>query len=181
MAPAEYRRHLTVGPDGTIYLLNVAGRLFAVGSNGQIRWTVDTAETVKVVPALGSGGTVYTTSITGRSTRSLRLAVVARAALSSGPLTSPSTWVLRRWSPPHRRPGECAAGTGIGSAASPTNRPGWTISIGPTTATSMHSISRAVRSGCSKPNVSGRYLDCGRPERRQSQALPVPIRVACTR
>jgi outer membrane protein assembly factor BamB len=64
----------TVGPDGTLYILNVAGMLFAVDpTNGQIKWTAQTGnnqqtqfgQTVKCAPAVAPDGTIYTTAVTG--------------------------------------------------------------------------------------------------------------------
>ena len=62
------RNSPTVGPDGTLYIVNVSGTLSAVdSSNGQVKWTVQIAQTpqsqfgqtVKTAPGLGSDGTVY--------------------------------------------------------------------------------------------------------------------------
>jgi outer membrane protein assembly factor BamB len=64
----------TLGPDGTLYVLNVAGMLFAVDpTNGQIKWTAQTGnnqqtqfgQTVKCAPAVAPDGTIYTTAVTG--------------------------------------------------------------------------------------------------------------------
>ncbi len=49
----------TVGPDGTIYVGTAAGQLFAVTSDGKVKWTAMTGPTVKSAPALGADGTVY--------------------------------------------------------------------------------------------------------------------------
>ena len=49
----------TVGPDGTIFVANSTGLLFAVAANGSVKWTAQTGATVKSAPALASDGTVY--------------------------------------------------------------------------------------------------------------------------
>ncbi len=64
----------TVGPDGTVYIVNVNGLLHAVdGASGNIKWTAQIGssgqaqfgQTVKVAPALASDGTVYVGALTG--------------------------------------------------------------------------------------------------------------------
>ena len=63
----------TLGPDGTLYIVNVNGVLSAIdASNGSVKWTADTGDgqqaqfgqTVKVAPAVARDGTVYTTTLT---------------------------------------------------------------------------------------------------------------------
>ena len=49
----------TVGPDGTIYVANSMGVLFAVGPDGSVKWTSQTGPTIKSAPALGTDGTIY--------------------------------------------------------------------------------------------------------------------------
>ena len=56
----------TVGPDGTIYVANSAGLLFAVAANGSVKWTAQTGPTVKSAPALASDGTVYHATSDGK-------------------------------------------------------------------------------------------------------------------
>jgi outer membrane protein assembly factor BamB len=65
---------VTVGPDGTIYIVNVPGLLHAIDpTDGRAKWTAQTGtsgpaqfgRTVKVAPALAPDGTVYTTTVTG--------------------------------------------------------------------------------------------------------------------
>ena len=74
LPPGNVQNTPTLGPDGTLYIVNVAGVLFAIdSSNGQIKWTAQTGngqpaqfgQTVKVAPAVASDGTVYTTALTG--------------------------------------------------------------------------------------------------------------------
>jgi outer membrane protein assembly factor BamB len=64
----------TLGPDGTLYILNVAGVLFGIDSStGQVKWTAQTGnnqpaqfgQTVKCAPAVAPDGSVYTTTMTG--------------------------------------------------------------------------------------------------------------------
>jgi outer membrane protein assembly factor BamB len=49
----------TVGPDGTIYVATSAGQLFAVGSDGSVKWTAQTGPTIKSAPALWTDGSIY--------------------------------------------------------------------------------------------------------------------------
>jgi outer membrane protein assembly factor BamB len=74
LGPGPVQNSPTLGPDGTLYIVNVAGRLSAVDSTtGTVKWTARTGtsetapfgQTVKVAPALGPDGTVYTTALTG--------------------------------------------------------------------------------------------------------------------
>ena len=55
-----------LGPDGTIYVVNQRGRLMAVTSEGQLRWSVQTGPAVKANPTLGYDGTVYVSSMDGK-------------------------------------------------------------------------------------------------------------------
>jgi outer membrane protein assembly factor BamB len=50
-----------VGPDGTIYLGNLAGQLFAIGPDGSTQWTTTVAGTTTAVrtPAIGADGNIY--------------------------------------------------------------------------------------------------------------------------
>jgi outer membrane protein assembly factor BamB len=74
LPPGNVQNTPSLGSDGTIYIVNVAGVLFAIDpSNGQIKWTAQTGngqqaqfgQTVKVAPAVAPDGTVYTTAVTG--------------------------------------------------------------------------------------------------------------------
>jgi outer membrane protein assembly factor BamB len=56
----------TVGPDGTIYVGDSGGDLFAIGSNGTIKWQTQTGPSVKSAPALAADGTVYHASSNGK-------------------------------------------------------------------------------------------------------------------
>jgi outer membrane protein assembly factor BamB len=64
----------TLGPDGTLYIVNTVGVLSAIDSStGAVKWTAQTGnpqpaqfgETLKVAPAIGPDGTIYTTTLTG--------------------------------------------------------------------------------------------------------------------
>jgi outer membrane protein assembly factor BamB len=73
LGPGQVQNSPTLGPDGTIYIVNVPGVLSVVGSDGKVKWTAQTAtgtaqfgQTVKVAPALAADGTVYTTTLTGK-------------------------------------------------------------------------------------------------------------------
>lgn len=55
----------TIGPDGTIYAVSGAGRLFALSPEGVVRWTVQTGPSLKAAPALGPEGRVYLSSMDG--------------------------------------------------------------------------------------------------------------------
>src|SRR5262245_11968238 len=48
-----------LGSDGTIYLGTFGQKLFAISTNGVIRWTFNTDSEIKSSPALGRDGTVY--------------------------------------------------------------------------------------------------------------------------
>jgi outer membrane protein assembly factor BamB len=65
---------VTIAPDGMLYVVNVPGRLAAIDSTtGRVKWTAQTGstavaqfgQTVKVAPAIGADGTLYTTAVTG--------------------------------------------------------------------------------------------------------------------
>jgi outer membrane protein assembly factor BamB len=71
--PGNVQNTPTLGPDGTLYIVNVAGMLYAIdSSNGQVKWNAQTGngqqaqfgQTVKVAPAVASDGTVYVTTLT---------------------------------------------------------------------------------------------------------------------
>jgi large repetitive protein len=49
----------TVGPDGTVYVANSTGVLFAINPDGSVKWTAQTGPTIKSAPAVGSDGTIY--------------------------------------------------------------------------------------------------------------------------
>ena len=62
LGPGNVQNSPTLGPDGTLYIVNVRGVLSAIDSNsGRVKWTAQTGtsepaqfgQTVKVAPALG--------------------------------------------------------------------------------------------------------------------------------
>src|SRR5205807_8039836 len=57
----------TVGADGTIYVANSAGVLYAVSPDGQVRWTAQTGPTIKSAPAIGPDGTLYHATSDGKT------------------------------------------------------------------------------------------------------------------
>jgi outer membrane protein assembly factor BamB len=74
LGPGQVQNSVTIAPDGTLYLVNVPGRLVAIDStNGNVKWTAQTGttgaaqfgQTVKVAPAIGIDGTLYSTAVTG--------------------------------------------------------------------------------------------------------------------
>ena len=74
LPPGNVQNTATQGPDGTLYVVNVAGVLFAIDSaTGQVKWTAQIGnsqpaqfgQTVKVAPAVGPDGTVYVGALTG--------------------------------------------------------------------------------------------------------------------
>jgi outer membrane protein assembly factor BamB len=56
----------TLGPDGTLYITSGAGKVFAIASDGTLKWTFQTGPSVVAAPALGSDGTVYVASLDGQ-------------------------------------------------------------------------------------------------------------------
>ncbi|HEY3108846.1 MAG TPA: PQQ-binding-like beta-propeller repeat protein [Chloroflexota bacterium] len=66
MGPGRTSSSPTLGPDGTLYVVNQRGRLIAVTSEGQLRWSVQTGPAVKANPTLGYDGTVYVSSMDGK-------------------------------------------------------------------------------------------------------------------
>ncbi len=74
LPPGNIQNTPTQGPDGTLYVVNVAGVLFAIDpTSGQVKWTTQIGtsqpaqfgQTVKVAPAVGPDGTVYVGALTG--------------------------------------------------------------------------------------------------------------------
>jgi outer membrane protein assembly factor BamB len=73
LGPGPVQNSAALAPDGTLYVVNVPGVLSAIdSSSGQVKWTAQTGDgqqaqfgqTVKVTPAVGSDGTIYTTTLT---------------------------------------------------------------------------------------------------------------------
>jgi outer membrane protein assembly factor BamB len=116
----------TVGPDGTIYVANSAGQLFAIAANGSVRWTAQTGPAIKSAPALALDGTVYHASSDGRL-----YAVSAQGQVKwtfdFGAHLGPTPLVTSQGTGPG---GGGGGASGIGSGASPTVGPDGTIFIG---------------------------------------------------
>jgi outer membrane protein assembly factor BamB len=66
LGPGRQGSSPTIGPDGTIYVTNSAGKLLAVNPNGTVKWTAQTGIVLVATPALGPDGTVYCPSMDGK-------------------------------------------------------------------------------------------------------------------
>jgi outer membrane protein assembly factor BamB len=66
LGPGQHGSSPTLGPDGTIYVTNGAGKLFAVAPDGTVKWTAQTGPVLVASPALGPDGTVYCPSMDGK-------------------------------------------------------------------------------------------------------------------
>jgi len=55
----EFSSSPAIGSNGTIYIGSDDGHLYAVGTNGITRWTVDLGWSAFASPAIGSDGTIY--------------------------------------------------------------------------------------------------------------------------
>ncbi|MEK6700702.1 MAG: PQQ-binding-like beta-propeller repeat protein [Planctomycetota bacterium] len=51
--------HGAVAPDGTVYVQDVQGKVYAVGPSGQLRWTYQTGGLAEGPVVLGPDGTIY--------------------------------------------------------------------------------------------------------------------------
>ncbi len=49
----------SIGPDGTIYVVSVAGILYALNPDGTEKWHLSIGSESWGAPAIGSGGTIY--------------------------------------------------------------------------------------------------------------------------
>ena len=56
----------TVGADGTVYVVTAGGQLFAVGSDGKVKWNTQVGPAIKSATALGADGTIYSPSSDGK-------------------------------------------------------------------------------------------------------------------
>jgi outer membrane protein assembly factor BamB len=139
LGPGNVQNSPTLGPDGTLYIVNVAGVLSAIDSStGRVKWTAQTGtaqpaqfgQTVKMTPAVAPDGTVYTTALTGAlyaisppggsgTQGSIKWSFNFGEHLGPTPLvTAPVT------APPNR------GQDGVGSGASATVGPDGTIYVG---------------------------------------------------
>jgi outer membrane protein assembly factor BamB len=116
----------TVGPDGTVYVVTAAGQLFAVGSDGKVRWTVQTGPAIKSATALGPDGTIYSPSSDGKMYAVSPQGQV-KWAFDFGEHLGPTPLATSD----QQGPGGGGGGaSGIGSGASPTIGKDGTIYIG---------------------------------------------------
>ncbi len=115
----------TVGPDGTIYVGTAAGQLYAVGSDGHVKWTAMTGPTVKSAPALGADGTVYHPTSDGKMYAVTPQGQV-KWSFDFGDHLGPTPLLTSS----QQGPGGGGGGNGIGTGASPTVGPDGTIYIG---------------------------------------------------
>jgi outer membrane protein assembly factor BamB len=116
----------TVGPDGTVYVCTAAGQLFAVGSDGKVKWTAQTGPAIKSAPALGSDGTVYMPTSDGKMYAVSPQGQV-KWSFDFGEHLGPTPLVTNTQQGPG---GGGGGGSGIGSGASPTIGPDGTVYIG---------------------------------------------------
>ncbi|MBV9323376.1 MAG: PQQ-like beta-propeller repeat protein [Chloroflexi bacterium] len=117
----------TVGPEGTIYVGTAAGQLFAVTSDGKVKWTAMTGPTLKSAPALGSDGTVYHPTSDGKM-YAVDPQGQIKWSFDFGEHLGPTPLLTSTPSGPGGGGGGGASG--IGSGASPTVGPDGTIYIG---------------------------------------------------
>ena len=116
----------TVGPDGAVYVATAGGQLFAVGADGQTRWTAQTGPAIKSAAALAPDGTVYQPSSDGNlyavsPQGQVKWSFDFGQHLGSAPLVVSAT------------PGPGGGGggaSGVGSGASPTVARDGTVYIG---------------------------------------------------
>jgi outer membrane protein assembly factor BamB len=50
---------LAIGPDGTIYVGSYSGKIYALGSDGTLKWSFKTGDQVHSSPAIARDGTIY--------------------------------------------------------------------------------------------------------------------------
>ena len=121
-----------IGPDGTIYVLDGAGKLFAFAPSGDVKWTAQTGPNIQSSPALAADGTVYCASMDGK------LYAVAppsgggqggstKWAFDFGQHLGPTPFPTAEGPYPSKQP---FGANGIGTLASPSVGPDGTIYIG---------------------------------------------------
>ncbi len=128
LGPGRQTSSPTLAPDGTIYVVSGAGKLFAIAPDGAVKWTIQTGPAVKAAPALGADGTVYVASMDGS------LYAVA-APVGAGAREVWIRWTFRFGdhlgpTPLVTAPVPPPGADAIGSGASPTIGPDGTIYIG---------------------------------------------------
>jgi len=117
----------TLASDGTIYVPSGVGKLFAIGPEGNVKWTAQAGPTVKTSPAIGPDGTIYVSSMDGN--------LYAVTPPAGGGNEGTVKWKFDFGE--HLGPTPLVTGTppppgvdGIGSGASPTIAPDGTIYVG---------------------------------------------------
>ncbi|MGI9145525.1 MAG: PQQ-binding-like beta-propeller repeat protein [Chloroflexota bacterium] len=115
----------TVGPDGTIYVANSAGLLFAVAPDGTVKWTAQTGPTVKSAPALATDGTLYHATSDGNM-YAISSQGQVEWTFNFGEHLGPTPLVVSETS----APGSGGGANGVGSGASPAVGPDGTVYIG---------------------------------------------------
>jgi len=125
MGVARVMASPTVGSDGTIYVANSTGVLYAVTPEGQVRWTAQTGATVKSAPAIGLDGTIY------HATSDVKMYALSaqgqqKWAFEFAEHLGPTPLMTSQGA----GPGGGGGANGIGSGASPTVGPDGTIYIG---------------------------------------------------
>ncbi|HEX2184783.1 MAG TPA: PQQ-binding-like beta-propeller repeat protein, partial [Chloroflexota bacterium] len=127
LGPGRMTASPVLAPDGTIYIVSGAGKLFALNPTGTVRWTAQAGPPLIASPALDPNGTVYTSSIDGKlyavappsgnsNEGSVRWTFDFSAHLGSMPLLTST--------------GRPTGADGIGSGCSPTIGPDGTIYVG---------------------------------------------------
>lgn len=66
LGPGRQTASPTLGPDGTLYVVSGAGKLFVLSPDGTVKWTAQTGASLKAAPALASDGTIYLSSMDGK-------------------------------------------------------------------------------------------------------------------
>lgn len=121
-----------IGPDGTIYVTNGVGKLYAFDPSGKPKWTAQTGTNIQASPALAADGTVYVASMDGK------LYAVTPPAGGSGDGAvrwtfefnqhlGPTPFPTAEGPYPSKQP---FGANGIGTLASPTIGPDGTIYVG---------------------------------------------------
>jgi outer membrane protein assembly factor BamB len=125
MGDARVMASPTVGPDGTVYVANSSGLLFAVSPEGQVRWTAQTGSTIKSAPAIGPDGSIYHATSDGKM-YALSAQGQQKWAFDFGEHLGPTPLMTSQGA----GPGGGGGANGIGTGASPTVSPDGTIFIG---------------------------------------------------
>lgn len=127
LGPSRTSSSPTLGPDGTVYAVSGAGKLFAISPDGGVKWTATTGPMLRAAPALAADGTVYLASLDGK------LYAVAPPAAGGSDGVVQWTFDLGTHLGPTALVTDAKSGAGangIGSIASPTIAPDGTIYLG---------------------------------------------------